>query len=96
MEGGLFRLSENSKGVCSAYAKLARGFLPRMQTMKGGFFRPAVFSEGGFFRRGFLPYTPARSTHSTCLRDAIREGNDRRDTPPGRLHQPAVGPRRVL
>ncbi|KAH3796957.1 hypothetical protein DPMN_150533 [Dreissena polymorpha] len=58
-EGGFFRLCKTSEGVSSAFAKLARGFLPPMQTMKGGFFRPAVFSEGGFFRRGFLPYTSA-------------------------------------
>ncbi|KAH3773947.1 hypothetical protein DPMN_175318 [Dreissena polymorpha] len=82
MEGGLFRLSENSKGVCSAYAKLARGFLPRMQTMKGGFFRPAVFSEGGFFRRGFLPYTHQqipRHHAEACRGDEMRSASaDRR------------------
>ena len=51
------------KGVYSAYAKLARVFLPRMQNVKGGLFRYAVFMEGCFFRRGFIPYTVT----SSCL-----------------------------
>jgi len=54
MEGGLFRYE---RGFIPHYAKLASVFLPRMQNVKGGFFRFAVFREGCFFRRVFHPYT---------------------------------------